>query len=197
MKKAILATAALALAIQVSPLTAAETSGQAVAPVKTRMTATVEMVTATVAAVDQETREVTLTDSEGKQHSFIANEQVRNLAQVEVGDIVVIKYFERMAVNVYPAKTGAKGRVEQTEVSRADAGQKPHGTITQKIQLTGVVATIDPEARVVTIEGKHGAVLLPVSDDVDLSTIKVGGTVRADFVETMSITVNSGASTGN
>jgi len=197
MKKAILATAALALAIQVSPLTAAETSGQAVAPVKTRMAATVEMVTATVAAVDQETREVTLTDSEGKQHSFIANEQVRNLAQVEVGDIVVIKYFERMAVNVYPAKTGAKGRVEQTEVSRADAGQKPHGTITQKIQLTGVVAAIDPEARVVTIEGKHGAVLLPVSDDVDLSTIKVGGTVRADFVETMSITVNSGASTGN
>ena len=196
MKYSILISAALGLAIQVSSLSAEEIPNPEVTPVKTRMAATVEMVTATVAAVDQETREVTLTDSEGKQHSFVANEQVRNLAQVEVGDTLVIKYFERVAVNVYPAKTGAKGWVEQTEVSRADPGQKPHGTITQKIQVTGEVAAIDPENRILTIGGKHGEVLLPVSDKVDLSAIKVGGTVRADFVETMSITVNRPAPAG-
>jgi hypothetical protein len=191
MKRSILFAVALGLVMPASYLAAAENPAPAVAPVKTKIAATAVIVTATVAAVDQETREVTLKDSEGKQHSFIADEKVRNLAQVEVGDIVVIKYFERMALNVYPVKAGAKGQIAQTEVSRSDPGQKPHGTVTQKIQLTGQVAAIDPETRIVTIEGKHGDVLLPVSDAVDLSSIKLGSMVRADYVETMSITVNS------
>ncbi len=196
MKRSIFFAATLGLVIPASYLTAAESPAPSAAPVKTRMAATEVVVTATVVAVDQKTREVMLKDAEGEQHSFIADEKIRNLAQVEVGDIVVIKYFERMALNVYPVKAGAKGQVAQTEVSRSDLGQKPHGTVTQKIQLTGQVAAIDPETRVVTIEGKHGDVLLPVSDAVDLSTIKVGGTVRAGYLETISITVKSPESVG-
>ncbi len=187
MKRSILFAVAAGLLMSASYLAAVEDP----APVKTKIAATAVIVNATVAAVDQETREVTLTDSDGKQHSFIADDNVRNLAQVKVGDILIIKYFERLALNIYAVKDGAKGRIEETEVSRADLGQKPHGTVTQKIQLTGDIAAIDPETRIVTITGKHGDVLLPVSDAVDLSTLKIGGTVRADFVETMSITVES------
>lgn len=196
MKLSIFIVAALGLVLPIPHLAAAENPTPAAPPVKTKMAAAAVTVTATVAAVDQETREVTLKDSEGKQHSFIADDTVRNLARVEVGDILVIKYFERTALNIYPVKTGAKGRVVRTEVSRSDLGQKPHGTVTQEIQLTGQVAAIDPETRTVVIEGKHGDVLLPVSNAVDLSTIKIGGTVRADFVETMSITVKRPRSMG-
>jgi len=191
MKHPLLPALALSLTLPLTPLTMAQESAPAATPVKSKLAAVAEFVNATVTAVDQETREVVLTDEQGRRHAFIAGEQVRNLGQVEVGDTVSIKHLERMAVNVYPVKTGAKGRIVKTEMSRSDPGQKPHGTITQNIELTGVISAIDPEARVVTIEGKYGDVQLPVSEAVDISTIEVGGTVRAEYVETLSITVSS------
>ena len=58
----------------------------AAAPRGETVVATVE-VTATVIAIYQETREVTLRMEDGTEVSFVASEDVKNLPQVKVGDV--------------------------------------------------------------------------------------------------------------
>ena len=43
-------------------------------------------VTATVTKIDQKTREVSVKTEDGKDYSFVAGENVKNLSQVKVGD---------------------------------------------------------------------------------------------------------------
>ncbi len=58
-------------------------------------------ITATVEAIDLETRVVTLKGPKGDLFDFTAGEQVKNLPQVKVGDLVDITYYESVAVKVY------------------------------------------------------------------------------------------------
>src|SRR6478752_6605457 len=65
-----------------------------------RSAAEVVKVTATVDAIDQATRSVTLKDSKGEKHTFIASDEVRNLDQVKKGDVVTIEYGQAVAVRL-------------------------------------------------------------------------------------------------
>ena len=56
---------------------------------------------ATVTAINQETREVTLQDAEGESMTIIAGDEVRNLAQVEVGDKLKVEYLQTIAIQVF------------------------------------------------------------------------------------------------
>jgi len=145
----------------------------------------------TVTAVDQKSREVTLRSADGEENSFIAGDEVRNLEQVKVGDEVTITYAEALAVRLFPAAAGSKGMIEKTEVSRAPVGAKPYGMITRHIEITARVIKLDPKSRTATLEGKDGSVTLHVADDVDLSKVSIGDTVRVDYLERISISVDT------
>ena len=53
------------------------------------------MLSATVTAVNQETREVTLKGADGKELAITVGEEVKNLPQVAVGDQVEVAYTSR------------------------------------------------------------------------------------------------------
>ncbi len=121
----------------------------------------------------------------------MAGEQVRNLAQVDVGDRVSIMESEIMAVRVYPVEAGAKGRITRTEVSRAPLGAKPYGSITRRLEITAKLVELDRESRSATLEGKHGSLTLLVKPDVDLSKVEVGDSVFVDYMERLTISVDA------
>ncbi len=108
-----------------------------------------------------------------------------------MGDIVSIKMADVVAVRLYPVKTVAKSRVEKVGIARSDLGQKPHVSISRHLELTGRIAELDKEKRIVTLEGKDGSITTKVADDVDLSEVKKGDMVRIDLLEMLSITVNA------
>ena len=58
---------------------------------------------ATVEAIDLATRHVSLKNDEGKTYTIVADKRVKNLAQVHVGDVVEVKYYEALAVDILPA----------------------------------------------------------------------------------------------
>lgn len=146
-----------------------------------------------VTAINHETREVTLKNSDGEERSFVIGKEARNLDQVDVGDIVTITTAEGYAVRLYPAADAAKGSITKTGISRSDLGQKPHVSITRHVELTGKVAALDKEARMATLDGKEGSLTLQVADDVDMDAVNIGDMVRVEFVEMLSITVNAPA----
>ncbi len=80
-------------------------------------------VTATVVKIDQKTRAVTLKAADGQEYSFVADEAVKNLAQVKKGDVVTATYTEALAYEV--KKGGAAGAVATAGGGTAKPGAKP------------------------------------------------------------------------
>ena len=73
------------------------------------------------------------------------------------------------------------------EVDRAKKGEKPGVMLTKSIVAVGVVKAVDTKDRVVILEGVENTVVLEVSEDVDISEIKVGGAVEAVYIESYAI----------
>ena len=85
--------------------------------------------TATVEAVDQSTRMVTLKGPEGNSVTFKASAEVRNLAQVKVGDLVKLAYYESLAVRVLKKDEAFPAAGESAAMARAKPGEKPAGVV--------------------------------------------------------------------
>jgi Cu/Ag efflux protein CusF len=144
---------------------------------------------ATVVAIDQKTRKVTLRGDSGNEWTFTAGPEVRNLAQVQRGDQVLVQYYEGFAVALAPKGSGVREREDRLDIARAKQGEKPAGEITSSVDVVATVQAVDPKTRTVTIQGAQQTVELKVADDVDLSQVKVGDQVEASYVESLAISV--------
>ena len=81
--------------------------------------------TATVEAIDLQTRMVTLKDKDGNVADLKVSERAKNLPQVKVGDQVTAKYYESIAVELAdpgtPVQAGTSESSAKVE-ARGDAG---------------------------------------------------------------------------
>jgi len=147
-------------------------------------------VTATVEAVNKDTRDVTLKGAEGEKITFKAGPEVRNFAQIQVGDKVTATYYQELAVFVTP-KGEAPSASESESLERAALGQKPAGSYTRTVDISATVEALDLKTRNVTLRGPKGnAVTLKVGDHVKkLDQVKVGDTVAASYTEVVEISV--------
>ena len=168
--------------------TAALAQAPAGAPKGEAVMSSVE-VTATVTRIDQKTREVTLKGDDGKEHSFVAGDEVKNLAQVQVGDRVTITYAEALA---YEVKKGGQAVAPATAVAgaRAEPGAKPEGILAQQTTVTVLIVAIDPKAPSVTFKGPKGNTqTLKVLHPEKLQGVNVGDTVEITYTEALAIKV--------
>jgi Cu/Ag efflux protein CusF len=175
----------VAVLMAASPLAAQEgagnTGGQAAGILAS------ETVTATVTAIDMETREVALRTSDGEDIVLVVGPEARNLAQVEVGDMVRAQYQVGLVVGIGPP--GVESRTEQTEIVRTPQGARPGGVVRTTTAVTATITAIDSELRIVTLQGPERTIELPVSAAVDLASVKVGDRVGAIFEESLAIAV--------
>jgi hypothetical protein len=146
--------------------------------------------TATVEAIDYQTRMVTLRGQEGKSITFKAGEEVRNLAQVKKGDQVVASYYESVAVRVLkpgeaePA-VGAAGAVE-----RAKPGEQPGISSAQTVTVVATIEQIDKPNQTVTLKSPEGkSAVVKVKDPSRLDMVKVGDKVEITYTEAVAIAV--------
>jgi Cu/Ag efflux protein CusF len=144
---------------------------------------------AIVEAVDMETREVLLRRDDGELVQFVAGDEVRNLAQLEVGDRVSVETTVGLLLMLAPSTGAEPERADLLEVWRAELGQKPGVVVKHTVVATGNVTAIDLESRSVTIQGAERTLTLPVSEDIDLDAIKVGDEVNALYQEAVAIRV--------
>jgi Cu/Ag efflux protein CusF len=145
-------------------------------------------VRATVEAIDQKTREVTLRREDGEIVTLVVSEEARNLAQVHKGDVVTASYQVGMVVALGPPGKEPV-RVDDTQAARTAQGQKPGGVIQQTTAVTATVVGIDMATHTVTLKGPKRTVDLPVAKDVDLTKLKVGDQVGAVYQESFALTV--------
>jgi hypothetical protein len=142
---------------------------------------------ATVVSVDEKTRDITLAGPEGDHWTFTAGPEVLNFAQIKRGDRVITSYFAGFAIGLGPKGSGVKDRLDTMEVDRAKKGEKPGVTLSKTILAVGVVKDVNIKDRIVVLEGVKNTVALKVSEEVDISEIKVGGEVEAVYIESYAI----------
>jgi Cu/Ag efflux protein CusF len=183
---------AMGLCITSAPLLASEGSSAAGREAPAVAMGVGAMVTATVVAINEESREVTFRNQDGSIEKLVAGDEVRNFAQIEVGDLLTIEHTISLVMALDPVKgDGVLERKEKVEAGRAEPGQKPAGTIRKTVQVRAVVRAVDSQARTVTLEGPQQAVTVPVADDIDLNSVKAGDMVDAVYVESLVISVQS------
>jgi len=116
------------------------------------------VVSALVEAVDQETRVVTLRKSNGEAITFTAGDDVRNLAQVSVGDHLIAEYVETVSIEVMAADGLEADAAEVAAMARAEEGQMPGFAAMDAMVVTATVEEINIELNTFKLKGPDGVI---------------------------------------
>ena len=145
---------------------------------------------ATVTAIDQKTRMVTLKDTDGKETTFYVDQRARNLPQVKVGDVVKITYVEALAWKVNKSHKTMPSPTEETAAGRTARGEKPGGAVARRITLTASIEAIDLANGTVTLKGPEGnSRTIKARNPDNLKKVKVGDLVDITYAEYVALKV--------
>jgi Cu/Ag efflux protein CusF len=153
----------------------------------------VATITATVEAIDQNTREVTLKGPKGGVVSFVAGPEVKNLAQVKKGDQVVVEYGRALAIDLKKSTKTQASRTIVEAAKSAEPGKKPGVVAARQVNITAKIEAIDTKTNVVTLKGVEHTVDLKVKDPAVLKNFKAGDFVDAVYAEAVAIRVQAPA----
>jgi hypothetical protein len=178
-----------------SPTMAAQEQGAATQPENRPggLEGELVVVTARVKAIDKKNRVVTLQSSDGKVAKVKCGPEVRNFAQIHVGDEVKTSLLE--TVELFVSGSEEPGAERVTEVGRAPLGSKPGFAAVDSVEVNASVVAINYQTREVTLKGPEGKVIkVKAGPEVKrLNEVKVGDSVVARLTRAVSIEVSKPA----
>jgi Cu/Ag efflux protein CusF len=152
-------------------------------------TARVVKISASVEAIDAANRVLTLKGPQGNMETLEVGPEVKNFAQIKVGDLVVVRYYEALSLELKKGGKAPRERTESTEASKAQPGQRPAAGAEHVIKATADVIAVDTKHHIVTLRGPKQTVNLNVRDPEQLKLIKVGDQVEATYTAAVAISV--------
>jgi hypothetical protein len=154
-----------------------------------------QTIMATVESIDLNERMVELRADEQSVTVQVPPE-VRNLAQLKVGDKVVVQYHEALAAAFQKKGEGtAVGVIDATTgTSRAPAGKRPGAAVANKVTTTIVIESVDNPSHALTFTGPSGmtrtvSVKDPRAQEF-ISKLKQGDEVQLTYFEALAVTVD-------
>lgn len=149
------------------------------------------MVQAVVTAIDQPSRRVTLTGSDNTSYTFTAGPEIRNLAQVRVGDKVTSTFSRRVAILVQSPDQPQPAAYAAT-ANRTALGDKPGALVAEEYSVRATVRSIDAANRTAVLGFSDGDQrTVPIRQDVDLSRYKAGDIVVVRVTAALTVLVQT------
>ena len=146
-------------------------------------------VTATVEAIEQSTRQLTVKTTEGKYEVLYAPEELKRFAAVKVGEQITVTYYENLILRL--KQPGDKD--VNTRLMGVTPGEKPGGTVSHQRTITATITEIDPKIPSITFTGPHDWTYTSrVEDKAALAKVKVGDKVDITWTEAMILSLDSG-----
>jgi hypothetical protein len=149
--------------------------------------------TATVTKIDAKDRWVTLKLADGTTVDVQCGPQVKNFAQIKVGDKVVATQQDTVSVEVVPPGQAAPNVSGGSATVSAPLGAKPMGVQVDTVVVSGKVTQIDHAKRTVTLQGpegnSHSFVVGPAAKK--FNAVKMGDVVIITIKSATSIQVES------
>lgn len=152
---------------------------------------------ARITAINPTTREVTLKGPGGEEKTVTLGDEVKNFAQLKVGDLVFVRYAESLVLTLKQGKNnGIRERVETSTAAAAASGAKPGGTEVQQVTMLANVVAKDAKKQTVTLRGAKKTVTVRIDDAERFKSIKVGDQVEAVSTKILAINVSPAARAG-
>ncbi len=144
--------------------------------------------TATIEAIEQDSRTVTVRDDKGIYETFQAPPEVKRFAELKVGDRITARYYGNVVIRVKrPGE--AVSDADQAKVVPG-TGPKPGGTVSAQRTITASVVAVDLDVPSITIKGPNGRTYSRrVADRKALAQVKVGDQLEITWTEAVLITV--------
>lgn len=170
------------------PLAAQTTSTM----VEGRGAAEVVTIKARVDSIDKTTRRIVLTGPEGRSRSVVAGPDVRNFDQIMVGDTVVIKHLQALAVDLIksPGSDGIREIVQREGVMISKPGALPGAIAGRETIVIANVWAVDKKRQIVTLRGARDNLIdFKVKDPAKLAAVQVGDQIELKYVEAVAVAV--------
>ena len=147
--------------------------------------------TARITKIDASTHEVTVKGPQGHEVTLQLSPDVKNFAQMKVGDTVTAEYVEALTLELKKGGKAVVGRTEQAGAATAKPGEKPAGLAGRQLTVVADVTAVDPATQTVTLKGPKQTVDVRVADPEQFKLIKVGDQVEAKYTEALAIAVEA------
>jgi Cu/Ag efflux protein CusF len=143
--------------------------------------------TATIEAIEQATRSVTLKEPDGTYTVLTAPPEMKRFSELKVGDKVTVRYYETVTVRL---KAPDEKAVDTgTEGATRGTGAKPGLTVAQQRTITATITQLDRNVPSITFSGPNGWTYSSrVEDKAALAKVKVGD--RVDITWTAAALVS-------
>lgn len=149
--------------------------------------------TATITAIDAATRAVTLKGPKGNEMVVTAGPEVKNFAQLKVGDQVNIEFLESLALELKKGGGAPVAATAKEGAAAAKPGERPAGVVGRQVTVVADVIDLNAETQVVTLKGPQRTVELKVRDPEQFKLIKKGDQIQATYTEAVAIAVTPAA----
>jgi len=150
-------------------------------------------VTAAIVAIDAATRVITLKGPQGNEIVVTAGPDVKNFAQMKVGDQVNVEYAEALTVELKKGGGKAIARTEQSGAAGAKPGQTPAGSVGRQVTIVAEVVAVNPATQSLTLRGPQRTVELKVRDPEQFKLVAKGDQIEATYTEAVAIKVTPAA----
>ncbi|WP_143247485.1 hypothetical protein [Agaribacterium haliotis] len=148
------------------------------------------IVTATVKAVDYDTRVVTLLGEDGGELSIVVSDDARNLSEVVVGDVVTAEYVTTVSFELVEADEVELGQVDAAAMVRAEEGQKPGVAMVEESAEAFEVSAINLENNTFKLTDVDGVEQeYSAANPENLKKAKVGDRLIVSVSEAVAIDV--------
>ena len=145
-----------------------------------------------VTKIDAVTRTVTLKNNDGET-SIVAGPEVKNFAEIKVGDHFDVVYELAVAIELVKVKNlGATSEQVTTSTATAPQGDKPGMITTNTITATANIESIDTAKNIVTLKGPQGNIFKVKVQNPDLmKDISVNDQVKVVYTEAIAAVVSA------
>ena len=147
-----------------------------------------------VTKIDAATRTVTLKNKDGET-SIVAGPEVKNFAEIKVGDHFDVTYELAVAIELVKVKNpGVTSEQVTTSTATAPQGDKPGMITTNTVTATASVESIDTTKNVVSLKGPQGNIFKVKVQNPDLmKDIAVNDQVKVVYTEAIAAVVSAPA----
>ncbi len=146
--------------------------------------------TATVEALNLETRELTVKGPAGNVYTFPVDPAVKRLAEFKVGDAIIIDYYASLAAELREPTAAEKAEplAIVKDAGKGDAATAPKAGAYRIIRAVVTIEGLDRTTSTATVKGPRGnLVVVQVRDPAVLPKLHLGDTMVVVYTEAFAV----------
>jgi hypothetical protein len=148
------------------------------------------VISAQVVGIDKATRTLTLKGPQGGVVDIAAGDEVKNFDQIKLGDFVVARYAQALALELRKTKVKAGEPTVREGAARSKPGEAPSAVGAREVTAIAEVIGVDAKNSTVTLKGPRGNVVtLDVRNPDQFKLVKKGDQVDVTYTEALALSV--------